>query len=44
MTDRIKRLENCGFNPIHLFNNLYFVRCYSRLNRKFSLYKFMIIK
>lgn len=42
--ERVIRLTDHGFNPIHIFGSLYLVRNYSSKYAKWSLYGFMIIK
>ena len=42
--ERIKRLKDHGYNPIHLFSHLYLVRNYSIHKKHHSLYGLMIIK
>ena len=41
---RINRLKKNGYNPIHLFNNFYLVRNYSKNFKKYSFYGIMYIK
>ena len=42
--ERVLRLADHGYNPIHIFGPLYLVRNYSWRVRKWSLYGFMIMK
>jgi hypothetical protein len=42
--ERVLRLAEHGYNPIHIIGPLYLVRNYSCRAQKWSLYGFMIIK
>lgn len=42
--ERVERLRWGGFNPIHLFGNVYLVRCNSTRYSDFSFYKIEIFK
>lgn len=42
--ERVKRLKEGGYNPIHLLGNFYLVRNKSKRYCKFSFYGIMKIK
>jgi hypothetical protein len=42
--ERVDRLRWYGFNPIHLFGNVYLVRCNSTTYSDLSFYKIEIFK
>lgn len=42
--ERVQRLKDSGYNPIHLVRNIYLVRNLSRNYKKFSFYGLMLIK
>lgn len=39
MNERVKRLKDCGFNPIHLFGCWYLCRNKSSMYKKYSFYR-----
>lgn len=42
--ERVQRLKDSGYNPIHLVGNIYLVRNLSRNYKNFSFYGLMLIK
>ena len=42
--ERVKRLRWGGFNPIHLWGNVYLVRCKSTIISDWPIYKIEIFK